>query len=462
LLSGLYFIKIIFNNNQEYYSVIIILPSINIKENLILLNTNTWQCYNYFGGASCYDFYLNDKIQYEKWKNKRIVSFNRPDDVIYNDIKYYINNNGIIKELCQHLLYGELRLIKFMYDNNIEFDICCDLDLANNNINLKLYNNLILNYHPEYWTDEQYNNIKNNSNNIISLAGNVATYSVYYNNNNRLLERTENYRCINDYPRITGSLWDPRGYLCFSPYKIVKNSIFFVHIKTDTFGHKCLGRWACCKGKCEGHEGGHGNTLIDCNKDGINGHESDKAIDVKDIIATDLYTYEDNFLKKDYKGADIIYINQKNGRKIFSTGSIVFCGGLFIDKEIDNLILNIFTRFKFNKIVIFCNEENYTKVNEIINKLGFSVHYLNTDDLIENNIDNVDVVIVNNNFKSLHLINEKYPKSKYIFITENLLMENTNKKILDKNNIDYKIININEDNKICNLILNFLGFNYFF
>jgi len=62
----------------------------------------------------------------------------------------------------------------------------------------------------------------------------------------------------------------------------------------------------------------------------------------------------------------------------------------------------------------------------------------------------------------LHLLDKLYPKSKYIFITEDIYIENDKKKYLTTNNIEYKILNINEDNKPWNSILNFLEFNYYF
>jgi hypothetical protein len=334
--SGLYFIEIKNNDGNEYF-----LP-INIKnkdyncKNLVLLNSNTWNAYNEAGGASFYRYYLDFKSEYgplgKKIPSDNIgVTFDRPFDKLSDNISFFIKNDGEIKEKYDHLFYGELRLLKFMELNNIKYDLLDDLDLHNNLIDLSKYNNFILNCHPEYWSVEMLKNVKENANHIISFAGNVAYRKVIYKNN-KIYGRVGCFSS-DDLKNITGSFYSSSGADTYAPYKIFDNKhILFQNINNDVFGKNNLNNY---KRNVE---------------DGISGHETDKKIKSvnTNIIASGLN--RDKNISVVGGGGDILYFsikkdNSSNIRNILSVGSIVFTGGLFIDKDTEIFCKNVFSIF---------------------------------------------------------------------------------------------------------------------
>ena len=343
LIPGLYFIEIKNVNNNLYYLPINIKNHPNLYssdqndkriKNIVLLNSNTWNAYNEYGGASFYRYNLPFKSKYgvgsieSKYPNPDTIgcTFDRPFDNLSNGISFYIKNNGIIKEKYNHLLYGELRLLQFMKLNNIKYDLLDDIDLHTNSIDISKYENFILNCHPEYWSIEMNNNINKNANNIISFAGNVSYRKITYENNKiykRGLHLKE--KLIN----ITGSYYSTPGVNTYAPYKIYKpdNELFNL-IDNQYIGVSNLNI----------------NPYKKETENGTSGHETDKNINRN----------EDEILAKGENpnngGGDILFFQiTKNEnldkRTILSVGSIVFTGGIFIDENTEIFIKNVFIHF---------------------------------------------------------------------------------------------------------------------
>ena len=182
--KGIYFIKIYRDENSEncFYLSFIIKNNSNVKsKNVVLMNTNTWQAYNRYGGASFYYYDLSGSTKWGTDKRNNFgsvgVSFERPNHMISEDIDNLLSDRYLEEQILSHTLLGELYLIDWMFKNNYEFDLIDDSNIEDSNI-LSKYKNLILNCHPEYWTYKQFNSIlnfvKKQQGNIINLAGNVG------------------------------------------------------------------------------------------------------------------------------------------------------------------------------------------------------------------------------------------------------------------------------------------------
>jgi hypothetical protein len=456
LNSGLYFIELT-NKNKNYFSLFVIIDdNISYKENLVLMNSNTWNAYNQNGGASFYRYNLDIESNYGNLKNSIYpvepigVTFNRPFDFISEQIKLYVNNNfKILKEVVfDHLLYAELRLLTFLRENNISFSLCTDYDIHTKRLSLDKYNNFILNNHPEYWSKEMTDNVILNANNIISFAGNVAYYVITYSDDlSKIYKNSKNKIDEEKIALITGSkeVDNALGYNTYYPYNKTNKSILTLHIKDDKFGCKSLNRNLNVKGQ-----------------DGISGHETDKIVgSVKDYIfdIRGIYGwYKTNPLiasglnpplnkgggsmismncvhRKKFIAKEEIDEKQHTHatRKIFSVGSMIFTGGLFIDKDIELLVKNTLTHFKYNKIFVF----GYTKTASTsmscgLQEIGLTiehVQFLNKDgsNIVNENIKNNMPILTNieyldgivlgeSQYKYLDKIYNDYPNSKFIYL----------------------------------------------
>ena len=281
LYSGLYFIELK-DKSGSYYLCVNIKNKKNKKNNLVLLNSNTWNAYNNKGGSSFYRYELEQKTKYGPRINKsgnKIPNFNigctfrRPNDIISDDISIYINNNfKIIKDRYSHLLYGELKFLRYLELNNIKYDLIDDRDLDEKLIDISKYNNLILNCHPEYWSYNMLNNVKVNANNIISLAGNVSYCKILWNKKEDIIYGRVGYFKSILLKNVTGSYYDCKGYNTFHPYKILeKDNSLFKGIKNDYLGESSL-----------------------YFKEGNSGHETDKKIKNLNIKILSKGTNPDN------------------------------------------------------------------------------------------------------------------------------------------------------------------------
>lgn len=300
LKPNYYTIELIQKENK-YYIPLIIKNKKRKNDNLLLLNTNTWNAYNHDGGASYYRYNINEK-KYNRNSpggGSYIISFDRTNNVINKQIHSFIKN----EDIKSHLIYQELI---FLNNNNYNIDIITDLDL-HNNYPVNNYKNVILVCHPEYWTTDIFNNI-NKENNIISLGGNVGYRQVEYNKDftkMKYINIFEKEKLIN----ITGSYYNSKGYNTYYPYKI---------LKPENFVFKNV------------------NSKITNNKD-ISGHETDKCIiDKKYIIAKGL--------NEKNGGADMLLFNVKN-KKRFSTGSITFCRYINNNNDNGKIVKNVLNYF---------------------------------------------------------------------------------------------------------------------
>ena len=320
---GLYIIKIQSKNN--FYFIPFIIKNTQKTDFVILMNTNTWEAYNTYGGASYYRYFSNNDSKYGNNKKLRYgsstVSYNRPNSTISFEINNKILNYGKNIRYKSHLFYGEMYLIDFIHNNNYSYSLITDTDL-HNDYPIQNYKSLILNCHPEYWTSNMVNNVSKKSNNIISLAGNVAYRKINISSSYMIKNNLWNPITL---VNISGSYYTNHDDNTYSPYQIInKNSWIFSGIKINSpyFGRISLN-----------------NNL---HKNGCSGHELDKCIINKNFIIAKGINIGKN---KKRGGGDILFFTNKN-KKIFSVGSIVFTGGIYTDNVVKNIVINVLNKFK--------------------------------------------------------------------------------------------------------------------
>lgn len=121
---------------------------------LFMLNTNTWNAYNGYGGKSTYEYNSSGKIPSAK------VSFQRPSD----------NVSGF-----EDFFDKEEVFIKWAYNNNIQLEYVVNYDVHINPTLLSNYDLVVTSGHSEYWSRPerlQYENYIRSGGKVMILSGN--------------------------------------------------------------------------------------------------------------------------------------------------------------------------------------------------------------------------------------------------------------------------------------------------
>lgn len=342
LNPGFYIIKIKdpLINSEVYYIPFILTNTIVEKDSfLVLVNTNTYQAYNWSGGGSFYNSNSNIHSNFcaSKGRGAKHITYDRPNKRISDEIDFFLNKNYDLKQKSSsHLFLGDMNLIFFLKLNNYKFNFISDIDL-HLDYNINNCKGLILNTHPEYWTEKMSNKVQE-CKNIISLAGNVSFRKVKlkWNKNGSISMHKKGSFKFENNKLITGSFYNAAGYLTYSPYKII-NEKHFLFKGININEKKLLGT------KTNFHIEKNRNNGIPI---GASGWETDKIIiDSKYLLARGLNNNLSD-RRKPYGGGDIIFFEDKN-KCIFSVGSVSFNYSIQIDKDINKLCKNVFDYFLF-------------------------------------------------------------------------------------------------------------------
>lgn len=331
LKSDVYMIRL-FNKSTFFNLPLIIKSKTPSTKNIILMNTNTWQAYNKFGGANLYRYSIDDKKY--KIKNGKMtskLSYDRPYIKPFNGkIDYfnlYINSNKDTKYKGIHIIYNELVFLRWCKLQNIEYEVITDYDL-HYDYNINLYKNLILCGHPEYWTTHMIDIVfdfqKYFNGNIISLGGNSIYRKIDIHNNyihptlNKQQSSTVSYtwtknkKYINRIKNIVGNLYNQDGYGNYYDYT-VKNPSHWIFNGLDLKYNSKI-----CK-SCK--------PL---------GHELDKII----------HSNVEKPAKGVYNTGLILFNSSIGTGRVFSVGSITYCSCLLYEPNLSKITYNVIKEFE--------------------------------------------------------------------------------------------------------------------
>ena len=341
-------------NDQFYKPIIVKRNEKNVKSDILVLS-NTWtgHAYNAWGGLdgdiSLYKWnplnhIVNEKYLVDGSARSLKVTTQRPNSSYYH--KYYYNkdrdNTGTVQS---HLIEAEKLLLRWLDSNSYEYNMICDSDLHENPEIINNYKIFILNVHPEYWSYEMVSGLNNyimKGGHFMYLGGNALWWKTTFKNNQ--LEVRKDYG-LHDHTDEQGGKWmstpgtdifpipRPHNILgnlyhsgsfnrdIYYPYKISKPTHWiFENITDSIIGTK--------------------NTNGDNINNGASGWEVDKAtISDEYIIASG-----EAPSGVTHEGDMIYYENSTNG-KVFSVGSLVYTGSLFVDNNISQVTKNVINKF---------------------------------------------------------------------------------------------------------------------
>ncbi|UTW61051.1 hypothetical protein KFE98_13610 [bacterium SCSIO 12741] len=323
--SGMYSARLMNENGRDFWVTFIVKKPRNALPNKIavLASTNTWQAYNYWGGASFYNTVVED--DYPTSEN---VSFYRPN----------LMASPTAQATKNHLASAERFMHGWLEDNNYAYDAYCDRDLHDSPTLLSGYRVLILHVHPEYWSQTMRDNLVhflNQGGNLMYLGGNGVYWKVVYNVELNVLEVRRNLD-IHYYIPTPGGQWsqlsqpmdallgveyDSRGFNTGAPYKVHDPDHWIFKgtglKKGDLFGQNCMS----CNGGASGHETdkvGPDSPPLDTLAIGTNANEG---------------------------GAWMVYYQNPSGGQVFSVGSIDYTHALPVDSAVSRITQNVLERF---------------------------------------------------------------------------------------------------------------------
>lgn len=352
--TGLYYFHAKSESGAFFSFPLVVAPRKPTAKIAVLANTNTWNAYNPFGGRSNYfqaarmtdrpivnarqDLARYNLPDYGEWKiatGYEPLSFERPNPANFVPENEVVTDPIEGRQSC-HLAPAEWRILGWMEREGIDYDLYSDYQLHSGELPLDAYQILVLSVHPEYWSGEMYDRVKEwvfqKGGRLVYLGGNGVNGPVEF-----LDEAT--MRCINDWSEGTESRFDTfkeseasllgvvfteAGAMTVAPYQVIKAD----HWVFEGTGLK--------EGEIFGHK-----TLHERYGDGASGHETDK-MSASTPSGTILLA---KGINSDNGGAEMTYYELPNGGAIFSAGSITFPTALFDDEPCSRITLNVLKRF---------------------------------------------------------------------------------------------------------------------
>ncbi len=321
----------------------------------VLASTNTWNAYNPFGGRSNYimaagmiaEPIVNAKAdlpryklaEYGEWKSAAEfapLSFDRPEPVNFVPAEVECGDPIEGRQAC-HLAPAEWRLLGWLERQGYDYDLYADYQLHSGLLDLTAYRVLILNTHPEYWSEGMYRAVKRwvfeQGGRLMYLGGNGLNCAIEY------LDGGTRMRCLNQWPagyesrfhhqveseaNLLGVVYSDPGAMTVAPYEVLEPDHWVFAgtglKKGDLFGRK---------------------TLHERYGDGASGHETDK-ISASSPTNVQLLA---RGLNPDEGGAHLVYFETTGSGAVFSAGSITYPSALLCDLPTSAITLNVLQRF---------------------------------------------------------------------------------------------------------------------
>lgn len=361
--SGLYYLHAEGETSGEFFAFPwIVAPAAPQASIAVLASTNTWNAYNNFGGRSNY---INstqlpprptvnarlDLVRYQQagsyneWQFPNDayhpISFDRPEP--FNHIPQHVVATDPIegRQAC-HLAPAEWRLLAWLEREGFAYDFYSEAQLHFGELDLDAYRTLILSVHPEYWSRQMYERIKdwvqNRGGRLMYLGGNGLNCEVEFLDETTLRFNTQVPEAegadssaesrfaltVESEANLLGVVFSESGIMTAAPYRVIDET-HWIFAGTglrngDLFGIESL------------QERVHG---------GASGHETDKR-SPSSPPNTRLLAKGTN---PEEGGAEITYYELDNGGAVFSVGSITYPACLLVDGPLSRITANVISRF---------------------------------------------------------------------------------------------------------------------
>ena len=397
--SGIYVMRLKCNNNEDNIPFFVCPPKNKVTARLcVIIPTFTYVVY---GNHARPDYKKSWEKKIKQWnayphnpsnyKHYGLSTYNFHSDG--SGICHASHLRPLLNLKVGYLTFGlsacsglrhfqaDSHLFSWLHNKDIQFDVLTDQELHHEGLGaIEHYSAVMTTSHPEYHTKETLNTFhsyKDKGGNLIYLGGNGFYWKVcLHNENNKIIEirraedgirawASEPGEYYNAFDGSYGGLWrrngippqkltgvgfSAQGQFTGSYYKRKNfdknNNWIFKGVKEEK-----IGDFGFSGGGAAGYEldradynlGTPENSQILASSEG---HDEDYVL-VPEEHLTHITTVPGEPLDKLLR-ADMLYYENNNGGKVFSTGSITFCGSLPYNQfknNISTLLENIVNEF---------------------------------------------------------------------------------------------------------------------
>ena len=344
--TGLYYLHAKTLSGQFFSFPWIVSPREPTSDIAVLASKISWNAYNNFGGRSnCFSQdglaekpIVHARQDLSRYTNPDVwpytetaapLSFERPEIPSHVPEDSEITT-PIAGRMNSAFAPGEWRLLGWMEREGFQYDLYSEVELHFDRIRLEDYKVLILNTHPEYWSEQMYHRVKdwvfNGGGKLMYLAACGFYAEVEFADEQTVLCRREGEFSQRGEPAVNllGIAYSHSGFQTAAPYRVI-NDRHWVYQDTgltqgDLFGLQNLHE------RCPG---------------GASGHELDKISDEspKNLIHLAKGTNPEE------SGADMIIFDTPSGGQVFSVGSMCWTLSLPIDDGVSAVTANVLRRF---------------------------------------------------------------------------------------------------------------------
>lgn len=369
--SGLYFFHLRGKESDNFFAFpLIVAPETPAASIAVLASANTWNAYNDFGGRSNYVNAVGlpsrpvanarqklDANQDDRWRYDSDeydpLSFDRPYPANYVDEDTSITDPVEGSEES-HISPAEWRFLGWLERHKYSYDLYADYQLHTGQLNLNAYDVLVIQTHPEYWSEKMYRRVKQwieNGGTLMSLGGNGINCAVEFLDESRFrvlnaasdsdpavrnpdeprpvdwgTDKYESrfHKTIESEGNLLGSVTTHAGLMTAAPYEVQDDS-HWIFEQTDLEDGDLFGT----------------KSLQERIPGGASGHETDKL----SRFAPDSTVLLAKGVNKDDGGAEITYYETESGGRVFSVGSITYPMSLLVDEATSTMTRTVIDRF---------------------------------------------------------------------------------------------------------------------
>ena len=343
--SGLYYLHATTLGGRFTSFPWIISPATPASEICVLASTITWNAYNKFGGRS--NYFSQDGLTGEPVVNARqdLGRYTTPDTWPFEETAAPLSfdrpaPNAVVPQedaitdpirgrMASGSTPGEWRLLGWLDREGFDYDLYSETELHFDRIPLESYRVLVLNTHPEYWTAQMYQRVKqwvhHDGGRLMYLAGCGMYAEVEFADEQTILCRREGEHTQRgeSEAHLLGLAYTHSGFQSGAPYRVIEPNHWAFNgtglARGDLFGSQSLHE------RCPG---------------GASGHELDK-------ICTDSPAHLEHLAKgtnPNDAGADLISYETESGGRVFSAGSLCWTLSLPIDDGVSAVTSNALRR----------------------------------------------------------------------------------------------------------------------
>lgn len=330
----------------------------------VLASNITWNAYNSFGGRSNYIHpdklpptpTVNARLELKRYTDPQHVnydttdyaplSFDRPEPI--NHVPEHVQaTDPIAGRAACHLAPAEWRLLAWLERERLDYDYYAETQLHFGQLDLDAYRVLVISTHPEYWSREMYDRVKQwvfeRGGRLVYLGGNGLNCDVefldqqtciYRNDDERRLRVARDSVAVHESrfhlrheseASLLGVVYDPRGIMTAAPYRVIDAN------------HWAFARTGLREGALFGQASLHERI-----PGGASGHETDK-LSKSSPPNTRLLA---EGLNANGGGAAMTIHETASSGAVFAAGSINWVSSLLVDDAVSQITSNVLQKFR--------------------------------------------------------------------------------------------------------------------